>query len=206
MPKRYYKYNKNGSAIFLKNDEEDEIYACDEETGEEIYPRRGHPFARNRYGEEYYAKNFKGDEKFPIRKRKSIPIVREGVPVIPRQNSGKQIYPATSRGDQYYFIDPNNDNEPFLLRDENGYVFFAENRSGVKLIPHQYFLKQFEQKEATKYFLTVDAARNAVYSENVKAISPNNICECICTVIVTIPYTVCEKIPCLAPLCCFMDE
>ncbi|GFY66888.1 hypothetical protein TNIN_179181 [Trichonephila inaurata madagascariensis] len=161
----YYKYRKKKTNYFVKTRNGDERYAFDIKKGE-IYPKKGLLYAKNRMGKLYYARDLKGNEKYGIRNKKSVLIDHEGEIQLAKYQSGKERYPYDHKGNEYYLTC---DNEPYLLRDEEGIKYYAQDRKGNTLIPWNYYNYDKEWMETT------DSNNNKVYC-------PINNCpiNCIC--------------------------
>lgn len=187
-----YQYDK-GKPIFPKNEMGDEVYICSLE-GDEMYPKKGpYPFARDRFGQPFYAKTAKKHEIYPMRHGYSVLISNtdETEPVLALYASGKQRYPTNWKGHEYYL---RVDDEPFLLRDESGRPYFARTKSGVAMIPAKFFYDCRDTNQ--KYFLGLDAAKNVVYSEGKKLVTCKSkikrfLLTCLCTQILNTPPLVC---------------
>lgn len=186
LVKRRYRYKK-GRAIFPKDDLGNEFYEMDEK-GNEMYPEKGDPFARDTFGVERYAKTIDGDEYFPKRKKKCIAIQggKDGHLVIPRYASGRQKYPEDREGNQYYLNDHNG--QAFPLRDENGHVYFARTKNGIEMIPLRYFNVIYKKKSTQNYHLGIDSAKNVVYIKGeLNGRRTKSVLMCICILILNIP-------------------
>ena len=70
---------------------------------------------------------------------------------------GSQRYPTDSKGNEYYLKD---NDMPFLMKNQNGQVFFAKTCKGYEMIPWNH-LQYFVQNEPLVW--TKDSADNLVY-------------------------------------------
>lgn len=111
-----------------------EIYARDRNRNE-FYPKRKDVvFARDNSGTFYYAKDSMGNEIYPVKKNRSI-FIRDSLNPnikLALNADGSQRYPADSKGNEYYLTE---DGKPFLLRKQNGEIYYAKNRKGHPMIP-----------------------------------------------------------------------
>ncbi|MDI4567827.1 MAG: hypothetical protein E7Y34_01960 [Mycoplasma sp.] len=173
----YYKYRKK-DPVFVKSEYGHERYAIHSQKGE-IYPDKGDPFAKTRDGLPYYAKDRKGNEKYPLQRKKSLVIQIQNEFVLAKYADGKERYPVDFRGNEYYLV---KNEEPYVLKDAQGEIYSAKTCSGKVLIPWNYF-EQYKYLLSEHYKRTCDAAGNCVYQSTVpveeilKKLFP---CLCLC--------------------------
>lgn len=151
----YYLYDKHKIPIFIKNNDNDELYAKDN-LSNQIYPKYWPFFAKNRNSEFYYAKDSDQNEFYA--KYKGLDIYTyniNGEVLIAHSNTGRQLYPKDPGGNEYYLV--NRENKPFYLKDENGQNYPAKSKKNESLFLEPPILNQnrvYEQK---------DFLRNKVY-------------------------------------------
>ena len=159
-----YPRKRNGDEFypkdeFIKDRFGRETYARDRK-GNQLYPKRSkRVFARDRSGEFYYAKDNMGNEHYPIIKNKSV-FIQDSLNAnmkLALGADGSQRYPSDSKGNEYYLTE---NQIPFLMRNQNGEVYFAKNRKGYPMIPWNY-LHQVADNEPLVYVR--DSAGNLVY-------------------------------------------
>lgn len=144
---------------FYKDKYGKEFYARDKKNNE-FYPRnRKVVFARDSSGMFYYAKDNMGNEFYPVKKNKSILITDSTSPngKLALYADGSQRYPYDTKGNEYYLTA---DEKPYLMRKENGEVYFAKNRNGYPMIPWNY-IQNICENEPLIHFR--DSAGNLVY-------------------------------------------
>lgn len=175
-----YQYDRSGNPIFRKDENGSEVYEND---GEDHYPEKGNwPFARNESGEPFYAKDAFGNEKYPIRKKRSLLIETPRGPKVAVKASGQQIYPTDKFGNEYYLRDPVT-GRPLLLRNEHGSIYFCKHRKGFELIPWN-----FQNGTGERYISRRDSNGNKIYcKESDMRICFEGYCPVICTCILAVP-------------------
>lgn len=136
-----------------------EVYARDRKNNE-FYPKsKKNVFARDNSGMFYYAKDNMGNEFYPVRKNKSIFIQDSLNPNIKLAlyADGTQRYPVDSKGNEYYLTE---NGKPYLMRRNNGEIYFAKNRKDCSLIPWNH-IQHLCENEPLIYLR--DSAGNLVY-------------------------------------------
>ncbi|GFT62669.1 hypothetical protein TNCV_3096071 [Trichonephila clavipes] len=75
-------------------------------------------FARNKNNEEYYARDFQGNEMYRL---------QQGKFRLAKTSNGTERYPRDAKGNEYYL---QWDGESLSLRKPNGEHYLAQNRKG----------------------------------------------------------------------------